>query len=71
MVDDSLIKPIESQNILSVKSARDKDVNDKRKRQNNGQSQEQQQQQIPEDANDSEIEKGSSNRGEGLLDFRA
>jgi hypothetical protein len=64
MVDDSLIKPIESQNILSVKSARDKDVNDQRKGRNNSQKQ---QQQLPEQTQDSEIEKENGS----LLDFRA
>jgi hypothetical protein len=71
MVDDSLIKPIESQNVISIKSAKDKDVNDKRKRQNNGQTQHHTEQQIPDDADDSEIEKGNNNRGDSLLDFRA
>lgn len=68
MVDDSIIKPIESQNILSVKSARDKDVNDKRKGRDKDQPRRQPQQ---DDAKNSEPQNGNNRTGEGLLDFRA
>jgi hypothetical protein len=71
MVDDSLIKPIDGQNVISIKSAKDKDLNDKRKRQNNGQSLHHAEPQIPDDANDSDIEERNNNRGNNILDFRA
>lgn len=68
MVDDSLITPIEGQNILSIKSARDKDVNDKRKGRDKDRPRRQPQQ---DDAENSEPQNGNNSAGEGLLDFRA
>ncbi len=71
MVDDSLIKPIDGQNVVSIKSAKDKGINDKRKRQNNGQSQQHEEPLIPDDVNDSEVEKSNDNKGEHWIDYCA
>ncbi|MEN6385873.1 MAG: hypothetical protein ABFD79_11850 [Phycisphaerales bacterium] len=37
-MDDNLIKPVDGQSIFSIKSAKDKNLNDKKKRQNTGQN---------------------------------
>ncbi|MCE5340917.1 MAG: hypothetical protein LLF92_07295 [Planctomycetaceae bacterium] len=71
MVDDSLIKPIDGQNVMSIKSAKDKDINDKRKRQNNGQTQQHTEPKISDDLDDSEVEKSNHNKGEHWIDYCA
>jgi hypothetical protein len=38
-MDDNLIKPIDGQNVFSIKSAKDKNLNDKKKRQDSREQQ--------------------------------
>ncbi|HAL45263.1 MAG: hypothetical protein A2Y12_11160 [Planctomycetes bacterium GWF2_42_9] len=71
MVDDSLIKPVVNQNAFSIKSARDKDLNDKKKRQNNNGEQQMAEEAITEEVNDSEIEEEKKFGDKNSIDFCA
>jgi hypothetical protein len=71
MVDDNLIKPVVNQNAFSIKSARDKDLNDKKKRQNNNGQQQMAEEEIPDEINDFENEKKTNFGNKNSIDFCA
>jgi len=71
MADDNLIKPVDGQSIFSIQSAKDKDLNEKKKRQNSGESQPEADEEIGEvDKSDNEIS-NDGGKGKHIIDFCA
>jgi hypothetical protein len=70
-MDDNLIKPVDGQSIFSIKSAKDKNLDDKKKRQDNRRQQGDEEEDLLDNTASPSEEQDGGNKNKNGLDFCA